>query len=93
MNILLGSYFTKHYHEGDHYRNGFEDVLTTIEIIFNDYNKGIVSPEINLKTMLSVLNEIKNSYIKSRGKQAKSQSVTRKINKLKVEIETAIDKN
>jgi len=87
---MLGSYFAKHYHEGEHYKNGFEDVLTTIEIIFDDYNKGIISEEVNLKAMLSVLNEINDSYTKSIGKQPKSRLVTKRINKVKGEIDALL---
>lgn len=90
---MLGSYFAENYHTGEQYINGFKDVIATIEIIFDDFKKGIVNEEINLNTMLSVLVKIKENYIRARKKQSKSQRVLRRINKITKEINTASNIN
>ena len=87
---MLGSFFLEKYHDEIQYRNGFEDVLTAIEIIFDDYRKGIVSEEVNLNTMLSVLSKLKKNYISARKNKSKSQRVLRRINKVNTEIEMVL---
>lgn len=85
---MLGSYFAKHYHSNERFENGIEDVLNTVIIIFNNYKNGTISEGVNYKTMIKVIETIKESYLNSRMKLPKSQKILRKLNRIIKEIKT-----
>lgn len=89
---MLGSFFVKEYHDVELYKNGLEDVLNTISIVFEDYKKGISSKEVSYKTMLLILNKIKENYLISRKNKSKSQKLLRRLNKSILEVETEDNK-
>ena len=81
-------YFAKNYHRDERFKNGFEDIINTVSIVFDSYKNGTVSKDVNYKTMVKVLEKIKENYIDSRNKQSKSQILLRKLNKIIIEIKT-----
>lgn len=85
---MLGCYFSGNYHRDDRFKNGLEDVINTVNIVFDNYKSGKVSKEVNYGGMVKVLEKIKESYMKSRIKQPKSQKLLRKLNKIILEIKT-----
>lgn len=84
----LGTFFANKYHEAGRYQEGFSDVVTAVEIIFDDLKKGVGGKEVTFKRMLYLLEEIKESYLFSRKGVSKSQRLLRKLNGLKRKIDT-----
>lgn len=86
----LGAFFAREYHKGEHYQNGLEDVLSTFMIIYNKDTiaEGKAKQLITKEKAISLLHEIKQSYLLGRKKHTKSQKLLRNLNRLKRGFET-----
>ena len=87
----LSIFLIKEYHNKEYYKQGFNDILAVIEIIYDDKKNGTASKDVTYTSLNQVLNEIHESYLVSRKKQNKSQKLLRKLNNLKRNIEVEIN--
>ena len=89
----LGIFFATNYYKNELYQKCFEQIIISLEIIFDDYNKGIYSKDVNHQRLESILEKIRENYLRETKNQKKSQRLLRRINKFREEIKTAANKN